>query len=102
MKAVLVIVSGALLTGVGAAIQPLVGIGALSPTIGAVIGISIPVALTEIDTGKISLAQLEQYGSELINVLSKSGKLTATEMEAATMAQTALQAIQAKPATTTN
>ncbi len=100
-KAALVILSGAVLTAVGTAVQPLVGLGVISPVVGAVIGISIPVAITEVDTGKVSVQQLEEYGSELITALSKSGKLTATEQEAAAIAQTALSAIQSTQSTTT-
>ncbi len=83
---------------VGFALDPLVHLGYLSPLAGSIIGVSLPLGIEEVQTGKVSVADIEAVASKVISLLETSGKLTKKEQLVADVSGQVLASLQNKQA----
>ena len=85
---------GLVLMIVGFAIQPLVHLGIISALVGSIIGVCLPLGVEEVETGKVSVADIETVASKVISILESSGRLNKSETAVAEVAGQVLSSVQ--------
>jgi hypothetical protein len=98
-KALLSAVLGIVLMVVGFSISPLVQLGYIPPFIGAIVGVSLPLAIEEDTAGKVGISELEGLASKVIAILEQSGKLTPKEQLVAEVAGNVMSTLQSSQGT---